>query len=960
MVPHTVLTAPPSGDSANIVSVPFRRSTQVSLTAAIRQYITSKYDQHPDMFEHDLEVMDALRRDAVNVREAHPSGVRKLQAYAAQLVWVSGKFPPDIGTEFTWYPSLGYNTERPISRNDIRYDLANVLYNLAALYSQLAVASNRSTTEGLKAAASYFAQSAGVLQHIRDVVVPELRELPPDDMDTHTLESLLQLQLAQAQECFWQKAVMDGYKDGSVAKLAARVSDLYNLAGETAMKSEAISSAWIHHMSAKHHHFAAAAQYRAARDCLEKRRYGEEVARLKDAIACINEGLREVRGGYISQAVVDDLRGIKDRVEEDLKRAERDNDIIYLQAVPPKSELKILDRANMAVAKCPPQVSSPLEYLGDRAEFGPPLFAKLVPFAVHLAVTVYEERRDRLVNGQVIQELDALNTRVHEALSALNLPGSIQALERPLGLPASLVQHAEEVRQADAAARIRRSFADIERLRAEDLVVFDEAKSLLEAEADEDDRLRRRFGTERWTRPDGRTQDENGRKLWQQVSEIEGYLASSASSDQVVRDKFSAVEDSLAILASPDRVIADHVPSSRRTEVPEALKPYVARLRSAYNDVTRLEARRRRRAEALREKARHDTIKHDILQETARLERAYPNTQIAASHFENFFTRRLAETYAEDQELVIKETAEQERLLAEVEKANREFEEAQRRAGADRSQKEREAVLQRLENAYYKYKETVSNVEVGRKFYNDLNKIVVNFRDQARMWVQMRRREAKLLEESVIPQVCVKVIRLLLTLSPQRTVHATAVHTEPQLAAAHTTNGILRHRISTGTAAANTSPSSSIFSALSPTHSDASVTHPTPAVDRGPQRCRSVHPVLGLGSGREPPAARSTHIDSRCRTRSRRRRHMDTGCGHQIRASGCHRGGIGSSSPTAAAAAAERKCAIAATATEQHMESSGWDQVRLRKQLQWHLNAKHGQESETSLSPLFWAWRRRR
>lgn len=284
------------------------------------------------MFRHDLDVIESLRRDAVNVREAHSSGIAKLQTYAGQLVWMSGKFPIDIGADFTWYPALGYHTEHPLVQNNLKYELMNVLFNLAALYSQLAMASNRGTTEGLKTAASYFSQAAGVLSHMKNQVLPELRMAsPPDDMDEATLESLTQLLLAQSQETFWQKAVMDGYKDASIAKLAARVSDLYNLAGEAAMRSEAISSAWIHHMSAKHHHFAAAAQYRAACDCLEKRRYGEEVARLTDAVACVNEGLKEARGGYLNKAVVEDLHGLKKRVEEDLKRAEKDNDIIYLR-----------------------------------------------------------------------------------------------------------------------------------------------------------------------------------------------------------------------------------------------------------------------------------------------------------------------------------------------------------------------------------------------------------------------------------------------------------------------------------------------------------------------------------------------------------------------------------------------------------------------------------------------------
>jgi programmed cell death 6-interacting protein len=233
-----------------------------------------------------------------------------------------------IGADFTWFTALGYNTERPISQNNLKYELSNILFNLAALYSQLAISVNRSTADGLKAACNYFSLAAGVLSHIRTNIVPELRAEPVEDMDVATLESLQQLFLAQAQECFWQKAVIDGYKDASIAKLAARVSDLYSSAGDWAVKSEAVSSEWIHHMTAKHHHFAAAAQYRQACDCLEKRKYGEEVARLRDSMLCVNEALKEAR--YINKTVLGDLNGLKNKVSEDLKRAEKDNDVIYL------------------------------------------------------------------------------------------------------------------------------------------------------------------------------------------------------------------------------------------------------------------------------------------------------------------------------------------------------------------------------------------------------------------------------------------------------------------------------------------------------------------------------------------------------------------------------------------------------------------------------------------------------
>ncbi|KAI2631824.1 BRO1-domain-containing protein [Hypoxylon sp. NC1633] len=733
----------------NILAVPFRKGAHLSMSSAIRQYISTKYDQHPNMFSQDLEVIDALRRDAINVRESHPTGVGRLQAYAGQLVWIGGKFPIDIGADFTWYPALGYNTERPIIHNNLKFELANILYNLSALYSQLAITSNRSTTDGLKTAASYFSQSAGVLTHLKNEVIPELRTTPPEDMDEHTLDSLIKLQLAQAQECFWQKAVMDGYKDASIAKLAAKVSDLYNEAGEAAMRSEAISSSWIHHMSAKHHHFAAAAQYRAACDCLEKRKYGEEVARLRDAVACVSEGLKETRGGYLHKTVVDDLNGLKRRVEEDLKRAERDNDVIYLNPVPPKSELKVLDRANMAIVRIPPQVSTPLDYLSEKGEFGTPLFTKLVPYSVHIAVSIYEERRDRLVNQNIIAELETLNERIHEILSSLNLPGSLQVFEKPLGLPGTLVQHAEEIRQADALHRLQRGFADIDKLRAVDLAQFEEGKNLLQAEEEEDLQLRRKYGTSRWLRPESRSEPNQGAKLWDQATDAEGWFANSASSDGVVRDKFHSIEPILAVLAGPDRGLLDFVPSSRRTEIPETLKPAIGRLRTAYNNTARLEGRHRRKAESLREKARSDDIKSDILAEAARLERAHTvATAIVPAHFEDFFEKRLDKLYEPDLELVQEEGSEQEKIVTELIRVNREFESQKKMAG-DKGNREREQALQKLENAYYKYKELISNAEAGRKFYNDLSRIIGGFRDGARSFAAERRREAHMLEDEL-------------------------------------------------------------------------------------------------------------------------------------------------------------------------------------------------------------------
>jgi programmed cell death 6-interacting protein len=574
-------------------------------------------------------------------------------------------------------------------------------------------------------------------------------------MDDSTLESLEYLMLAQAQECFWQKAVMDGYKDASIAKLAAKVSDFYGAAGDWGVKSEAISSEWIHHTTAKHHHFAAAAQYRQACDCLEKRKYGEEVARLRDSIACVNEALKEAR--YLNKVVLGDLNGLKNKVTEDLKRAEKDNDLIYLSRfchirmgifanildpVPPKSELKTLERANMAVAKVPKEIAEPSTFIGDHKEFGPPLFTKLVPFAVHVAASIYEERRDRLVNTNIIDELEILTTKIHDTLRSLNLPGSLQALEKPLGLPPSLTSHAEEIRQADALTRLQRSFSDTAKLKSSDEAIFAEGRDFLQSEASENERLLMKYGTDRWTRAPSQAAAE---KLYAQVGEIDGYLKSAANSDSLVQSKLRECEDMLRILSSSDRDIGNFVPSSRRVDIPPKLEAEVSRLRNSLNEVSRLESRRRRKIEALREKAKKDDINSSILAEAARLEREYPSQTVVPAHFEDFFEQRLSK-YDTDLSTLKSEAEEQENLIRSLKSANASFVAARK---GDSGSKEREQALQKLENAYFKYKEIVSNLEVGRKFYNDLARIVGRFRDGAKGFVYERREESLRLEQEL-------------------------------------------------------------------------------------------------------------------------------------------------------------------------------------------------------------------
>ena len=731
--------------SRNILFLPFRRTQHVTLSDAIRKYISNKYDEHPDMFTEDLHEIDSLRADAVNTLEAHVSGIKKLSKYAAQLVFMGGKFPIDVGVDFTWYPALGFNTQHPVSESNIRYELANILFNLASLYSQLACSVNRSTSDGLKAACNYFCQAAGVIAHLKEKIIPEIRLVPPEDMDLMTLESLQHLLLAQAQECFWAKAVKDELKDGLISKLAAKVSDFYDQAAEFGTKSDAISTDWIHHMTAKHHHFAAAAQYRASRECLEKQRYGEEVARLRDSLACVNEGLKESR--WINRIVLGDLNGLKSKVSDDLRRAEKDNDVIYLMNVPPKSELKTLDRAGMATPRAPVEVTDPLSMLGEKGAYGQPLFARLVPYAVHFAATIYAERRNRLVNTQIFDQLEALTTQAREVLQSLNLPGSLQALDKPLGVPGTLVHNAEDIRQAEGLHRIRRTMRETSRIREEDMSLYQSGCKALQTEAVEDERARTKYGTDRWSREPS---TQAAQQHHNRASEIDAWLKSAQGSDELVASKVKEQEHILIILSSTKREIEDYIPSARIVTIPPDIQDAADDVRNILSRLSLMESDRKKFIESLRLKVKRDEIDSALLIETARLERDFPMQRVEAVQFEPLFEERL-HYYDADREKVQKEKETHNETIEHLKRANTTYFAAKGgSSGAGLVSKEREEALQRLNVGIMKYKEIVKNLSASRKFYGDLQGIVSKFAEECKQFAYSRRMEARSMEQELM------------------------------------------------------------------------------------------------------------------------------------------------------------------------------------------------------------------
>lgn len=64
----------------------------------------------------------------------------------------------------------------------------------------------------------------------------------------------------------------------------------------------------------------------------------------------------------------------------------------------------------MVKATMPPEIGSPIEHLHTGAGgLGVPLFSTLVPYGVHLAISIYDDRKDQLVRHKLAERCDGLD-----------------------------------------------------------------------------------------------------------------------------------------------------------------------------------------------------------------------------------------------------------------------------------------------------------------------------------------------------------------------------------------------------------------------------------------------------------------------------------------------------------------------------------------------------------------------
>ncbi|KAJ2828014.1 pH-response regulator protein palA/rim20, partial [Coemansia erecta] len=483
-----------SNDNSTMFAVKFKATEKTIFNKALAEYIASSYAEPPEAYRDDLRVLDELREAATAALDGNPNVLKRNIRYYGQLAFILSKFPADVGISFTWHNAFTADSEA--SCQDLYFERASVLFNIGAAYSQLGCREGHGDMDSLNRAFSYFQQAAGVFGYLQRKIVGECRTQLTPDMSACMLAALESLMVCQAQECVWHRSALSRMKDANVARIATHVAELYEQALQAATQGSlagTVPGGWVDNLKAKGLYFRAEAQLRKSMDCLANGQYGEEVARLQAAQEYCNQASELAAydqrwSKLIRAAVLEMLKAQTELVGSNRTRAEHDNDVIYLYPVPAIASLADISPYKVAQPKVPDIVENPGKFLGSE-ELGPPLFKGLVPFVIHQAASLYEDRKDQLVNKDLITALDELTADCESVLNSLNLPHALEAIQKPIGLPPNILVGADEIRSDGGYVGIKRLLdnAIASNVRARELLGA--AEKALADEAREDQRV---------------------------------------------------------------------------------------------------------------------------------------------------------------------------------------------------------------------------------------------------------------------------------------------------------------------------------------------------------------------------------------------------------------------------------------------------------------------------------------
>eukprot|EP00962_Isochrysis_galbana_P046884 scaffold18987_cov109-Isochrysis_galbana.AAC.25 len=377
-----------------MLALPFKNPDKaVDWPGALDKYVRRTYSKRQaEAHSAQFASVAETRRVAVSQQPNKNTAEDIRQAlvrYHRLLVALEGRFDmSQLRLTFVWRDAFKPSVKQ--GEADSRFERGAVLFNLAAVLSFEATVQKRSEADGIKLACQHFQLAAGLLHQLGQLVsdAPWAGEAASSgDLCFHSVDAMKTLMLAQAQRCFYEKAVLDELSPKLLSLVASQAATYYGLtaamlrADRTAAR---VDASWATVVDWNLSLFEGLAEFHAAEVHAAAYEYGLQVARLGLGVSKLK------RAVALSSRAEPALRRV---YEETLSKVEwahglavKDNTTVYCEPVPDAASLPAVPGKSIVKPL-------PFEAL-DNAEGGPGAlcddpFVRIVPVAIQHILDAY-------------------------------------------------------------------------------------------------------------------------------------------------------------------------------------------------------------------------------------------------------------------------------------------------------------------------------------------------------------------------------------------------------------------------------------------------------------------------------------------------------------------------------------------------------------------------------------------
>ncbi|KAJ2782335.1 bck1-like resistance to osmotic shock [Coemansia interrupta] len=436
-------------NAAPCIAIPFKKTAEVDWVRPLRQYIARTYQEDPDVYATDCQMLQRMRQD-MRGANADETGRDLIFRYYSHLEALEPRFrinEQGVKVTFLWSDAF---TNESTQQHSLAFEKAGVLFNLAVAFAMhgarlFSDSSSEMELTTVHMAGIYFQVAADRFHYLNE----NFLHAPSLDLQQETVNVLNGMMMAQAQECALIKSRLEKKKANTLSKLAQQAALMYSNVYDNLkaiIDSHQLPRGWLLLTETKLRYYQAMAQYHEAHVDESKNRYGTSIARYSLADQHAREATKLVgqftETFFSTTNLADDLcpesvQGLQEMIShlaanitEELNRANNDNDVIYNEPVPNTSTLPALEAAsvvsNFDINKF---------YASEERSnvVGGELFSRLIPMSVHESSSLYSEEMAKMLRAEE-DKVNLADGELQDAFSFMKMPGSLKRFERPLSL----------------------------------------------------------------------------------------------------------------------------------------------------------------------------------------------------------------------------------------------------------------------------------------------------------------------------------------------------------------------------------------------------------------------------------------------------------------------------------------------------------------------------------------------